>query len=151
MERSQDEALAVRVARLERQCLWLRRGGILILVAGACVAIAAVALPRAERQEVIEARHILLRDARGEVRVVLSAADERRPVLILYGEGQRSTAQLLVTPEGSPALHLDGGGRVMLGVPAGHVPEFELMDTKGRVVYSAPPIKSEAAGKGPKD
>src|SRR5262245_59132337 len=83
------EAVLERLKRVERQNRVIRGAGMALLVAGGAVAV----MGQAKAPRPLEARRIILRDAKGKKRAELGLFPDK-PALVLYDEAERATAAL---------------------------------------------------------
>ncbi len=106
-----------RVAKLEKQNRWMRRGGGVMLAAVACVVLMGQGK---ERPRFVEAQRFTLVNADGETRALLESDDEQDcPSLTLFDDKGTKRIVLSVAPGGHSALHLFGRKRVRAGLGVG--------------------------------
>ena len=103
-------ALSARVARLERQNRWLKRGGLAALV---IVGTALLLGSRAEPAKTLEVERLVLRDTFGRQRAALQVTkgDDPAVSLILYDENERPRAGLGVNKDGPGLYFTDPNGK----------------------------------------
>lgn len=124
-----DNELTRRIARLERRSRVLGWA----IVGAALAGLAAWSTGRvgAAGYEVITSR-VVLTDAAGGTRAVLSVVDGFGPSLVIYGENGKAGAALAMPPEGPTLALYDQSGqlRVRLAAIEGTGPSLVLNDSK---------------------
>jgi hypothetical protein len=137
--------LARRVARLERANLTLA------LVAG-IAAVAALAAwstgaVRAAAYEIVTSR-LVLTDAAGGTRAILSVADGFGPSLVIYGENGKAGAALAMPPEGPTLALYDQNGQLRLRLAAIEAtgPSLVMNDSRRRPRAQLAIISGEVPG-----
>jgi len=137
--------LARRIARLERA------NRMLALVAGAA-ALAAVGAwstgaVRAAAYEIVTSR-LVLTDAAGGTRAILSVADGFGPSLVIYGENGKAGAALAMPPEGPTLALYDVNGQLRLRLAAIEAtgPSLVMNDSRRRPRAQLAIISGEVPG-----
>lgn len=149
-----------RVARLERANR--RLGWIAGAMALAALGAWSTGMVRAAAYEIVTGR-LVLTDAAGGTRAILSVADGFGPSLVIYGENGKAGAALAMPPEGptlalydqngqlrvrlaaidatGPSLVLNDGKRrprAALSVTGGEVPGLMLLNDAGQPTWRTP-------------
>jgi hypothetical protein len=103
-------ALSARVARLERQNCWLKRGGLAALVVGGTALLLG---SRAEPNKTLEVEKLVVRDTFGRQRAALhmTKGDDPAVALVLYDENERPRAGLGVNKDGPGLYFTDPNGK----------------------------------------
>jgi hypothetical protein len=149
-----------RLNRIERECRYWRRGGMIALCLGAVVVAVAMAQPparelRVETLRIVERNgkeRIILTavpgipdmtflDPAGDTRLTLDIADDNKPVLAVAESGKAKGRLTIGIENGSPTLQLfdrDGKKRVILGVPKDLGALIRIFDADGRVLGRIP-------------
>lgn len=137
--------LARRVARLERANRTLG------LVAGAAMLAALAAWSmgavRAAAYEIVTSR-LVLTDAAGGTRAILSVADGFGPSLVIYGENGKAGAALAMPPEGPTLALYDQNGQLRLRLAAIEAtgPSLVMNDSRRRPRAQLAIISGEVPG-----
>jgi hypothetical protein len=123
--------LVRRIARLERANR--RLGWIAGAMALAALAAWSTGMVRAAAYEVVTGR-LVLTDAAGGTRAILSVVDGFGPSLVIYGENGKAGAALAMPPEGPTLALYDQNGqlRVRLAALEATGPSLALNDAKRR-------------------
>ena len=122
-----------RVAKLERQNRWMKRGGGLMLAAVACVVLMGQGKPKALPDLVV--RSLTLRDGEGKPRAVLSMEKPNTPSLVLLDQNGTKRVYLLAEQGGRASLGLgpgDGRIRTYLRVSSGGDTVLGFLDKNGK-------------------
>jgi hypothetical protein len=130
------DALAERVARLERENRRLKQGGLALTVAAGVALLMGQAAPR---NLLVRAQRIVVTDENGNDRIVLGAAKDKAGVQVLSGDG-KATAVLAVSQDSAGVSVTDESGRhrVTLGkhLRQGGGAGLWLYDGSGTLRYS---------------
>ncbi len=120
-----------RLAKLERQNRWMRRGSGLVLAAVACVVL--VGQGKAKELPDLVAKSLTIVDSKGKTRAVLGLTKTgSRAVLRLYDAiGGDLKVHLGTTPTGPVLFFLDGAGnpKLRLSISNGN-PALQMSDGK---------------------
>ncbi|MGQ0676336.1 MAG: hypothetical protein ACT4N4_09690 [Rhodospirillales bacterium] len=137
--------LSRRLARLERVNRLM--GWIAGAAALAAMAAWSTGLVRAAAYEVVTSR-LVLTDAAGGTRAILSVADGFGPSLVIYGENGKAGAALAMPAEGPTLALYDQGGqlRVRLAAIEATGPSLVLNDSRRRPRAQLAVISGEVPG-----
>ena len=128
-----------RVAKLERQNRWMKRGGGLALAAFACVVLMGQGKPK-ELPD-LDVRSLTVRGA-GKSRVTFGQT-EGKPYLALHDKrGETRVLLTLLTADGMPVLDFRdrmGENRARLGLLVDGSPGFKMYDAKRKVIWKVVP------------
>lgn len=103
MDKPMIDALAERVARLERENRRLRWGG---LVAFGCLTLVVI-FAGADAGKVIEAEKVILRDGKGQMRALFEVKPSGEPGLSLFDDKGKTGIDMGIDPQIGPRLSLD--------------------------------------------
>ena len=96
-----------RLAKLEKQNRWMKRGGGLALAAVACVVL--IAQGKAKELPDLVVRSLTLRDGEGKPRAVLSMEKPNTPSLVLLDQNGTKRVYLLAAQGGRASVGLGAG------------------------------------------
>ncbi len=119
-----------RVAKLEKQNRWMKRGGGLVLAAVACVVL--MGQGKGKDLPDLDARSLNILDKSGKRRVAIAIV-RGNPFLSLHDESGKARIVLTTMLDGSPLLSLSGGkARADLALLRNSVPELSFKDNEGK-------------------
>ena len=127
-----------RVAKLERQNRWMKRGGGLALAAVACVVLMGQGRKPKELAD-LEVSSITVKDKAGRTRARLGVLAGGSCVLRLNDKAGQTRASLGVLADGRPTLGLGdkaGRARIYLSVAGGA--QLTMYGSNGKVIWQAP-------------
>jgi hypothetical protein len=134
-EASRLDAMAARLARVERTCRRWKLAG-----AGLATSfLLLVAMAAAREGQIIEAEHFVHRDADGAIRAAWAMRPDKTPGLGLFDAEGKPRLSLDVATDGAPGVNLydaDGSLRAALAVRPDGTPGHCLADPRGKIRVS---------------
>jgi hypothetical protein len=132
---TEQQALARRVARLERQNRSLKVVASLVVLATAATLCMGVGAPR----KTLETELLLVKDANGTTRMILGMADDGPAIAMLDAKG-KLRANIGVTENGPELDFLDASEtpRIQMAIDGKQVPRLNLLDHRGTLVTFRP-------------